>query len=293
MTPIITVTNVTKRFRRGTVTAVDDVSLTIPAGEVTALLGTNGAGKTTLIDMILGLTTPTTGTIEVRAEQTGAVLQTGGLLPDATVAQTVRMIAATYPRHRPIEDVIAQARLEGIGRRRIRQCSGGEQQRVKFALALLGAPTLLILDEPTAGMDAGTRREFWEDLGVLADSGVAILFSTHYLAEAQDYARRILMMDDGRIIADGPTEAIMASGHGSVVSATIRGELRLSDAAQAAVTDVRREGERQHFSTTDPDALIRELARHAHASGFAISTPSLEDVFVARTTKQGVSHAAN
>src|SRR5699024_3032622 len=146
------------------------VDLAISPGEVVAILGPNGAGKTTALDMVLGLTEPTTGSITsfgaaprraVHDGRVSAVLQTGGLLHDLTARETVRMIASTFPRrHQPVEDVLHRAGLAAKADRRVSKLSGGEQQRLRFALALLPDPDLLILDEPTAGMDVAARREF-------------------------------------------------------------------------------------------------------------------------------------
>ncbi|WP_434699496.1 ABC transporter ATP-binding protein [Trueperella pyogenes] len=158
----------TKRF--GQLSAVAGIDLTIGVGEVVALLGPNGAGKTTALDMILSLTTPTSGELNVlgttptqaiRAGRISALLQTGGLLADMTVRETVTYIAAAYPNPQPVEEVLARTGLTPIAGRRVSKCSGGEQQRLKFALALLPEPDILILDEPTTGMDVAARREFW------------------------------------------------------------------------------------------------------------------------------------
>uniref|UniRef100_UPI00296F5D3B ABC transporter ATP-binding protein n=2 Tax=Microbacteriaceae TaxID=85023 RepID=UPI00296F5D3B len=164
------------------VQAVDGVDLSIRRGEVVALLGPNGAGKTTTLDMLLGLTEPSSGTVRVlgttpqRATSSGsigAVLQTGGLLGDLTVGETVRLIASLHGADAldRVDDVVARADLEHLARRRVSKCSGGEQQRVKFALAMVSDPDILVLDEPTAGMDVTARRHFWDVMRADADAG--------------------------------------------------------------------------------------------------------------------------
>lgn len=214
-----------------TVEAVRNLTLTIEAGEIVALLGENGAGKTTLIDMVLGLTSPTSGSVKlmgtsptqaVRSSQVNAVLQTGGLLKDLTVHDQVAMVAATYRQAPSVTGALRAAGIEDIARRKIGKCSGGQQQKVKFALALLGDPSILILDEPTTGMDSNARRAFWASMQALADQGKTIIFATHYLEEAQNFAQRIVMMAHGRLIADGATEDIRASSGTRTVSFTLK-----------------------------------------------------------------------
>ena len=214
-----------------TVVAVDRIDLTIPIGEVVALLGPNGAGKTTTLDIVLGLIEPTRGTARVlgrsprEAVQAGlvsAVLQTGGLLADLTVGETVQYVAATYGEHHDDPaDVLARAGLSELAGRRVSKCSGGQQQRLRFALALLADPQLLVLDEPTAGMDVAARREFWAVMREEAARGRTVVFATHYLEEADDFADRIVLVADGRVVADGPTAEIRATATGRVVSAVV------------------------------------------------------------------------
>src|SRR5690625_1811154 len=163
----------TFRGKDGPIVAVDGVDLSIGHGEIVAFLGPNGAGKTTTLDMILGLVEPDSGTARVmgtkpraavQAGRVSALLQTGGLLRDLTVAETVRYIASTFPDHRPIAEVLERAGLNELAGRKVSKSSGGEQQRLRFALALVPDPDLLILDEPTAGMVVSARRQFWDTM---------------------------------------------------------------------------------------------------------------------------------
>src|SRR5215475_16185998 len=174
----------------GKVRAVQGIDLVIAPGEIVALLGPNGAGKTTTIDMILGLSQPTAGHVSVygtqprRAIERGlvsAVLQVGGLLKDLTVAETARYTASLFASSRPVDEVLRRAGISDIADRRVGKCSGGEQQRLRFAMALLPNPELLILDEPTTGMDVEGRREFWAAIRKDAELGRTVLFATHYL----------------------------------------------------------------------------------------------------------------
>ncbi|APT87966.1 hypothetical protein CFRA_00085 [Corynebacterium frankenforstense DSM 45800] len=223
-TPAIRVRGLRKDFpgtgvggHRGTVHALRGVDLEIDRGEIVALLGPNGSGKSTLIDQILGLAGPTAGHVEVfggtpkeavSAGRVGAALQTGGLLDDLTVNQTVRMLATTYAEHRDVGKLLEYADLTELAGRRVRKLSGGERQRLRFALTILADPDLMILDEPTTGMDATARRDFWRRMEVLARAGHTILFATHYLEEAEHFAERTVLLAKGRVIADAPTSEL-------------------------------------------------------------------------------------
>jgi ABC-2 type transport system ATP-binding protein len=219
--PSIRLRGVHKNF--GPVRAVRGIDLTVHPGEVVAFLGPNGAGKTTIIDMILGLSRPSLGTVEVYgmppadAVSRGlvtAVMQSGGLLRDLTVAETVRLISTLFADSRPVEEVLRRAGIDDIAGRRVGKCSGGQQQRLRFALALLPEPELLILDEPTTGMDVEGRREFWSAIREDSQRGRTVLFATHYLEEADAYADRIVLLSRGRIVADGTASQVKALAAG-------------------------------------------------------------------------------
>ena len=150
-----------------------------------------------------------------------AVLQTGGLLAELTVRETVQYVAAAFTRPLGVPEVLERAGLTRLAERRVSKCSGGEQQRLRFALALLPEPELLVLDEPTAGLDVSARREFWATMHAEADRGRTVVFATHYLEEADDFADRIVLMAGGRVVADGPTDQIRATATGKVVSAVV------------------------------------------------------------------------
>ena len=227
--PAICAAGVHRRF--GQVRAVDGVDLTVPRGEVMALLGPNGAGKTTFLDMVLGFTTPSSGSLSVfdtnprRAVaegRIGAVLQTGSLLEDLTVAQTLHYVAGCHRRHLPVAEVIERAGLGPIAARKVKKCSGGERQRLRFGLALLTDPELLVLDEPTAGMDVAARADFWSAMHAEAERGRTVVFATHYLQEAADFADRIVLMRAGRVHTAGTVHELTA-GAPRTVSCTWTG----------------------------------------------------------------------
>lgn len=278
------------------VQAVDGVDLTIRRGEVVALLGPNGAGKTTTLDMLLGLTAPSSGTVRVlgvapdRATASGAigaVLQTGGLLGDLTVGETVRLIASLHGVEAlsRVPEVMARADLAGLARRRVAKCSGGEQQRVKFALAMVSDPDILVLDEPTAGMDVTARRHFWDVMRADADAGRTIVFATHYLEEAEQFARRTVVMHRGTVVADAPTALLRASLGERTVSATVPAtgeELVARVALIDGVSGARLDGDRLTLRATDSDA-VAQLLLDSGAHDLEIAAPTLETAFTALT----------
>ncbi len=226
--PAVRLQGVTKDF--GQVHAVRGIDLEIQPGEMVAFLGPNGAGKTTTIDMILGLSQPTPGTVEVlgmaprQAIARGlvaAVMQTGGLLKDLTVRETVQYTASLFADTKPVDEVLESAGIAGIADRKVAKCSGGEQQRLRFAMALLSDPALLLLDEPTTGMDVEGRRSFWTAIRQDAQQGRSVLFATHYLEEADQYADRIILISNGTVVADGTGSEIKALASGRTVRATL------------------------------------------------------------------------
>ena len=271
--------------------AVDGVNLRFERGEVTAVLGPNGAGKTTLIDMILGLNTPESGTIRVlggsprKAAQNGrlgALLQTGGLLPDLSVKETVQIIAALHKDHLPVDEVMRTAGLDGIAGRAVGKCSGGQQQRLKFALALLPRPEIIVLDEPTAGMDVGARHEFWERMNDAAESGTTVLFATHYLEEAEQFARRTVLMHSGQVIADGPTDQVRQRAGAAHVTVTWEpSDAELKTLPQVISHEVH--GSTITFRADRADALARHLLTQTEAYGITVRPASLEEAFMTLT----------
>ena len=290
--PAVRVRGLRKTF--GPVVAVDSLDLTVAPGEVVAFLGPNGAGKSTTLDVVLGFTRPDAGTAAVlgvapreavRAGRVGAVLQADGLNPSFTVRQTLDIIASLQLRIPDIESVIAQTRLEGLLRRKISQCSGGEIQRVRLALALLAQPELLVLDEPTTGMDPTARAAFWEMMRRETAQGRAILFATHYLQEAADVADRIIIIDRGCRVAEGSVDEVRELGEGTTVTATwlgLSGEAELR-AALAPVSDsllgMEVHGSHLELRTIAPDDVARLLLTATPAGHIGVMALSLEEIF--------------
>ena len=293
----VRLTDLHKSF--GDVTAVDGVDLTISPGEVVALLGPNGAGKTTTIDMILGLSRPTSGDARVfgmsprQAADRGlvaAVMQTAGLLPDITVRETVQLTASLFSHRIDAEEAMRRAGVTDFASRIVKKCSGGQQQRLRFAMALVSDPALLILDEPTTGMDVEGRRSFWEAIHADAERGRTIVFATHYLEEADAFADRIILMSRGRIVADGTATEIRASVSGRSLRATLTcAAEQLHDAladlrAQGTVSDVEILGSALTLSSTDTDAVAALLLDKHLAKDLEITSRGLEEAFMALTS---------
>src|SRR5581483_2420417 len=284
-----------KSFRAGrrTVEAVCDLDVAVAPGETVALLGPNGAGKSTTIEMLLGLLPPDRGSVSVfgrppaRAIAEGAVgamLQTGGLISDLTVRELLTMFASLYPRPLPLAEVLELTGTERLASRLTQQLSGGETQRVRFALALVANPELLVLDEPTVAMDVEARREFWQAMRALAASGKTILFATHYLEEADAYADRALLLARGRLVADGPTSEIKAMVGGRTIRATLPGVPAEALGRLEGVTRAERRGEAIVLVCTDSDAAIRALlATFPAARDIEIRGAGLEEAFLRLT----------
>lgn len=294
---LVTLERVKKRYpdgKGGSFFAVADVSLEFHAGEVTAILGPNGAGKTTLIDIILGLNRPDSGSVQVagatpgsavRKGKVGALLQTGGLLPDLSVKETVTMVASLQPKHIPVDQAMDMAGITDISGRKISKCSGGQQQRVKFALALLPDPDLIVLDEPTAGMDVSARHDFWDSMRDQADQGKTVLFATHYLEEAEQFARRTVMLHQGAILADGPTAQVQQKAGAAHVKVTwVPNADELAELhRRTSINSSEVEGNRITFRTDDADTLARYLLNETQARGLSIRPASLEEAFMVLT----------
>jgi ABC-2 type transport system ATP-binding protein len=288
----IVLSGLEKTFKspRGPVRAVRGIDVSISPGETVAFLGPNGAGKSTTIDMLLGLLPPDKGMVTlfgkppveaVGSGAIGAMLQTGALIRDVSVRELVTMMASLYPAPLGVDDVLQLTGITDLADRRTQKLSGGETQRVRFAVALVSNPDLLVLDEPTVAMDVEGRHGFWTTMRGFAERGKTVLFATHYLEEADMYADRAILMANGRVVADGPTNEIKAM----VGLRTIRATLPDVDIerlrALSGVNDVERRGEAVILSCSDSDAAIRALlAAHPEARDIEIATGGLEQAFL-------------
>ncbi|RNL78885.1 ABC transporter ATP-binding protein [Nocardioides marmorisolisilvae] len=285
--PAVSLSGVTKHF--GAVQAVRGIDLTIEPGEVVAFLGPNGAGKTSTIDMMLGLSEPTSGSAQILGLEprdaiarglVSAVMQTGGLLKDITVRETVAYTASLFVHTRDIDDVLAEAGITGIADRKVEKCSGGEQQRLRFAMALLSDPALLLLDEPTTGMDVEGRRTFWSAIRSDAQKGRTVLFATHYLEEADQYADRIVLISHGKVVADGSGSEIKSLASGRTVRATLNQPDTAALASLPGVDNVEVRGESVYVHAKDSDVVARYLLNETSARDLEITAQGLEEAFL-------------
>ena len=215
----VVLSRLTKSY--GNVRAVRSIDIAVDRGETVALLGPNGAGKTTTIDMMLGLARPDAGSVSlfgmstseaVRAGAIGGMLQTGSLVQYLSVRELVAMVASLYPHPLDVDDALRLTGTAEFADRRTTKLSGGQTQRVRFAVALVANPDLLVLDEPTAALDVESRHEFWAAIRAVAAKGKTVVFATHYLEEADAFADRVVLMARGRVVADGSSDRDKGQG---------------------------------------------------------------------------------
>jgi ABC-2 type transport system ATP-binding protein len=280
----------------GQVRAVRSVDLVIAPGETVALLGPNGAGKTTTIDMVLGLTRPDQGTVlifgvppaaAVRAGWIGGMLQAGSPLDHLRVRELVTLMASYYPNPLPVDDVLRLTGAAEFAAQWTTKLSGGQAQRVRFATALVGDPDLLVLDEPTAGIDVGGRRDFWQAVRAIAERGKTVVFATHYLEEADAYADRIVLIARGRIVADGPATEIKGQAGSRTIRATLPGVDVASLGALAGVVSAERHGDTVILSCSDADTALDALfGTFRGVRDIEVRGGSLEEAFLQLTTDE-------
>jgi ABC-2 type transport system ATP-binding protein len=287
----VRLTDLRKSF--GNIKAVRGVELHIAPGEVVAFLGPNGAGKSTTIDMLLGLTRPDSGTVRlfgqrpvdaVQAGRVGAMLQGGGLLPEVTVKELVSTFAALHRRPMPVQRAMELAGITDIAGQRTTKLSGGQAQRVRYALALVPDPDLLVLDEPTVAMDVEVRRSFWASMRDYTATGRTVLFATHYLDEADAFADRVVVLAGGVIVADGTGAQIKQTVAGRTLSAVVPQADPELLRQLPGVVSVERQASRMLLHCSDSDAALRALlASHPAAYDIEITAGNLEDAFLELT----------
>ncbi|SEK28402.1 ABC transporter ATP-binding protein [Streptacidiphilus jiangxiensis] len=294
--------NVSKAF--GSVKAVNGSSFTLHPGETVAFLGPNGAGKSTSIDMLLGLKDPSAGEVSlfggsprqaIMDGRVGVMLQSGGLLPEVTVRELVTFACKVHPRGYAVDDVLTTAQILDLADRKVDKLSGGQEQRVRFALATAGDSDLIVLDEPTTGMDVTARQAFWSVMKAQADAGRTILFATHYLEEADAIADRVLVMHKGRLIADGTAAEIKARAGQRRISFDLHpgdgGDASLLSALPG-ITALDVSGSTVRISTSDADATMAAVYRAGlYPRGLEVTGVGLEQAFITITAEAAGTEA--
>ncbi len=290
--PVVAFSRVNKAF--GPVKAVSELSLTLHAGETVALLGPNGAGKSTTLDLLLGLRNADSGSVEVFGTTpgraiakglVGAMLQSGGLMEEVRVRELVKLACDLHPKAYPVQQVLESAGVTDIADRMVNKLSGGQEQRVRFALATAGASDLIILDEPTTGMDVNVRQAFWATMRAQAELGRTVLFATHYLEEADAIADRVIVLHRGRILADGSAAEIKAkAGARRIVfdldGAIDEGALR----GLPFLTALSVSGHTVRIQSTDADATTHAVyGLGLYPRNLEVSGLGLEQAFIALT----------
>ncbi|QDP98611.1 ABC transporter ATP-binding protein [Microlunatus elymi] len=280
----------------GPVRAVDGVDLEVRRREIVAMLGPNGAGKSTINEMITGLVQPDSGRLSVLGRQprvavaegrVGAMLQAGALLHDATTRDVLRLMHGLHRHPLPLDEVIERAELGDFLKTKSDKLSGGQAQRLRYALAIMPDPELLILDEPTVGMDVEVRRQFWASMRDFAADGRTVLFATHYLEEADEMADRIVVLNTGRVVADGTGAEIKSRVTGRVITVSPADVPAAELAALPAATGTERVGSRIKIKTADSDLTLRAMVqRYPQVCDIEVGSARLEDAFLALTGNQ-------
>lgn len=286
--------DVTKSY--GTVRAVDGLSLTLHPGETVALLGPNGAGKSSTLDLLLGLRPADSGSVRlfgttpreaVAAGRVGAMLQSGGLMEEVTVREIVALGCALHPRPHPVDEVLTRAGVADIAGRKVNKLSGGQEQRVRFALATAGHCDLIVLDEPTTGMDVTSRQAFWATMREQADQGRTVLFATHYLEEADAIADRVLVLHQGRLLADGTAAEIKARAGARKISFDLGGAEPVDERllrALPGLTRFERHGATVRLQSADADETVHAVyALGLRPRNLEVAGLGLEQAFIALT----------
>ncbi|MDX6264949.1 MAG: type transport system ATP-binding protein [Kribbellaceae bacterium] len=292
-TTAVTLSGVTKRY--GNVQAVAGVDLTIRSGEVVAMLGPNGAGKSTTIEMLLGLVRPDQGSVQVygtspaeaiAASRIGVMLQSGGIIEDAKVGELLNLVAGLHKDPMPVAEALEQAGIADLFGRKMKGLSGGQKQRVRFAMAIIPQPDLIVLDEPTTGMDVESRRDFWASMHAETARGRTVLFATHYLEEADAYADRVVLMRNGKVVADGTAAQIKASVSGRTIRATVPGADLTALASLPGVRNVETRGDVVLLQCGDSDGTLRYLLNNTPAHDIEVTSADLEDAVLALSAEQ-------
>jgi ABC-2 type transport system ATP-binding protein len=301
--PAVEVTDLVMRY--GDITAVDGLSLRVEPATTTAILGPNGAGKTTMLETCEGYRTPQSGSVRVLgldpvrqhgalAPRLGVMLQAGGAWSGVRADEMLGYVASLYAHPLPVSDVVERLGLASCGRTPYRRLSGGQQQRLGLAMAIVGRPEIVFLDEPTAGLDPQSRRATWELVEQLASDGVSVVLTTHYMEEAERLARRVVVVDHGRVIASGSPGELMSAGAKNTIRFTAKPGLHTDELLWALPEEYsvveEPAGQYRVGGEVTPHTLAAVTAWCASLDvmpeDLVIEKHSLEDVFLALTGKR-------
>jgi ABC-2 type transport system ATP-binding protein len=299
-TPVVSFENVRKTY--GKVRAVDGLTMELRPGETVAFLGPNGAGKSTSLDMLLNLRKPDKGRIAmfgsdpyhaIKNGRVGAMLQSGGLMPEVTVRELVGLVTSFHPRPEPVEQTLRRAGITEFASQRVDKLSGGQTQRVRFALAIVGDCDLIVLDEPTTAMDVETRRTFWDNMKAEVADGKTLLFATHYLEEADQAADRIIVINRGRLLADGTPSEIKARAGAKRISFRLD---RIDEPfllGLPALVNVEVRHDLVQIQSSDSDRTLYALLDAGYRPReLEVSSLGLEQAFLAITSEDDKNSAA-
>lgn len=296
MDPIVLLHNVTKTFKNKK--AVDQVSFEIHKGEAVAILGPNGAGKTTTIMMMLGLLEPSSGDVKLFnqhpkerkvRDKIGAMLQEVSVIDALKVREIIQLFRSYYSDPMPFKELtVLTGLVEEDLKKRAEKLSGGQKRRLSFALAMAGNPDLLFFDEPTVGMDITSRKLFWDTIKQLKEKGKTVVFTTHYMQEAEDGADRIILFNDGKIIENGTPLELKTKLSKQSVSFLANDNISTEKLLELpAVSDVTRHAERTFLITDDTDLVLAALfEKKLDISGIQIEQGRLDEVFEQLTKKR-------
>jgi ABC-2 type transport system ATP-binding protein len=299
-TPVVSFENVRKTY--GKVRAVDGLTMELRPGETVAFLGPNGAGKSTSLDMLLNLRKPDKGRIAmfgsdpyhaIKNGRVGAMLQSGGLMPEVTVRELIGLVTSFHPRPEPVEQTMRRAGITEFASQRVDKLSGGQTQRVRFALAIVGDCDLIVLDEPTTAMDVETRRTFWDNMKAEVADGKTLLFATHYLEEADQAADRIIVINRGRLLADGTPGEIKARAGAKRISFRLD---RIDEPfllGLPALVNVEVRHDLVQIQSSDSDRTLYALLDAGYRPReLEVSSLGLEQAFLAITSEDDKNNAA-
>ena len=291
----IVIDRLTKQF--GDFTAVDDVSLEVPDGQLVAVLGPNGAGKTTTLEILEGFIAPTAGTVRVLGvdprrgdrrwrARIGLVLQSTSLDAELTVRDTLSVFAGLYPAPRPVGEVLELVDLADDAETRVGALSGGQRRRVDVAIGIIGRPEVLFLDEPTTGLDPEARRRAWTAVQNLTATGTTVMLTTHYIDEAEHLASRLVLLAAGRVVADTTPEGLRSQGGPATIRCRLAAGAPLADLPATLAGHVDRDTNALVVRAGDITVALRDLLawadrHHLDLAGLEVGPPSLEDAYLA------------